>query len=179
MNTLRTSPSSPITARASRRRPLIGVLSLILIAVAVLSVGLRETDAQNATPASENTGVKTEVLGQMQSPVAPDRVLILQRRTFAPGSDSGAHPAQGPVVLYVNSGSVDFRVVEGAAIVTRAGSTTTETVMAGNQATLATGDEISYDAGVVHAVSNPTDQPAVTLESRLNPTQAMTPAKNG
>jgi mannose-6-phosphate isomerase-like protein (cupin superfamily) len=175
VNTSRTALSSLIALRAGHRRPLIGVLALILIAVTVLGAGLRQAGAQDATPTAANTGVKVDVLGKMQSSVAPDRVLILQRRTFAPGSDSGAHPAQGPVVLYVDSGSVVFSVVEGAAIVTRAGSTTTETITAGNQATLATGDEVSYDEGVVHEVSNPADQPAVTYESRLNPSETATP----
>jgi quercetin dioxygenase-like cupin family protein len=96
-------------------------------------------------------------------------VLLLARRTFAPGADSGAHPAPGPTVLYVDSGTVTFEVVEGAATVTRAGSQQTETVTAGNEAELATGDEVSYDQGVIHDVYNEGTVPAVTLEARLNP----------
>jgi quercetin dioxygenase-like cupin family protein len=150
-------------------------MALLLIASTLLVAGLRQVGAQNASPTAAGAAVKAEVLGQTQSAVAPDRVLILQRRTFPPGSASGAHPAPGPVVLYVDSGSVVFTVTEGEAIVTRAGSTTTETVAAGSQATLATGDEVSYDAGVVHDVSNPGSEQAVTLESRLNPAPTATP----
>src|SRR5262245_26258650 len=93
-----------------------------------------------ATPAATDASVITkEILGQGTSAVAPDRVLLLQRRTFAPGSDSGAHPAPGPTVLYVDSGSVEFAVNEGAALLTRHGATTSEPVTAGSKVNLGSG----------------------------------------
>jgi quercetin dioxygenase-like cupin family protein len=138
----------------------------IFVAVAALTVAVTAA----ATPA-----VSKEILGQGASAVAPDRVLLLQRRTFAPGSDSGAHPAPGPTVLYVDMGAVKFAVDKGAALLTRHGATTPEPVAAGDAVDLGLGDAVFYDAGVVHDVANPYDAPAVTLEARLNPAEA-TPA---
>jgi quercetin dioxygenase-like cupin family protein len=125
-----------------------------------------------ATAATDASAITKEVLGQGASAIAPDRVMLLQRRTFAPGSDSGAHPAPGPTVLYVDSGVVEFTVKEGAALVTRNGATTTESVAAGDEVDLAQGDAIFYDEGVVHDVSNTYADPAVTLEARFNPMEA-------
>jgi mannose-6-phosphate isomerase-like protein (cupin superfamily) len=159
------------TAPVSLRRFLLAV-ALLLVAGTVLATGSHLVGAQeNATPAP-GAGITKEMLGQGTSAVAPDRVLILQKRTFAPGADSGAHPAAGPVVLYVESGAVSFTVQDGAALVTRAGATTTEPVAAGSEVTLAAGDEVSYDQGVVHDVYNEGSVPAVTLEARLNPSTA-------
>ena len=128
-----------------------------------------------ATPPAADTAMITkEILGQGGSAVVPDRVLLLQRRTFAPGSDSGSHPAPGPTVLYVNSGEVEFTVAEGAALVTRQGASEQESIAAGDEVELYQGDAVVYDAGVVHDVANPGTGPAVTLEARLNPAEETT-----
>jgi quercetin dioxygenase-like cupin family protein len=145
------------------------VVTLACILINVVSHGVAGATTLLQTDAN---AVKKEVLGQGASAIAPDRVLLLQRRTFAPGSDSGAHPAPGPTVLYVDSGVVEFKVSEGAALVTRHGSTVSETVAAGDEVDLAQGDAIFYDQGVVHDVTNSYDAPAVTLEARLNPNEA-------
>src|SRR5690349_1053272 len=81
--------------------------------------GAAPVTAQASTPAA----VDKTVLGQGVSALDPNRVLLLQRRTFAPGSDSGAHPAPGPTVLYVDSGTIEFGVDKGAALLTRNGET--------------------------------------------------------
>lgn len=162
-----TSNLTAATLRARRRQFLLAVA--LLVAGMLLATGPRLAGAQATATPAPGAGVTKEVLGQGASAAAPDRVLLLQRRTFAPGADSGAHPAPGPVVLYVDSGTVTFEVEAGAALVTRAGSTTTETIAAGSEATLAQGDEVSYDQGVVHDVYNGGSVPAVTLEARLNP----------
>ncbi len=119
-----------------------------------------------ATPTAE---IAKEILGQGSSAVAPDRVLLLQRRTFAPGSDSGPHPAPGPTVLVVDSGAIEFRVSSGIAVVTRAGAAEPELAGEGDMVTVGEGDALFYDEGVVHQVVNRGTDPAVTLESRLNP----------
>ena len=65
----------------------------VAIAFAVTGT-VQHSLAGAATPqATDTTAITKEILGQGTSAVAPDRVLLLQRRTFAPGSDSGAHPA--------------------------------------------------------------------------------------
>jgi quercetin dioxygenase-like cupin family protein len=141
----------------------------VVIAFAVTGT-VQHSIAGAATPQTpSSTAIAKEILGQGASAVAPDRVLLLQRRTFAPGSDSGAHPAAGPTVLFVDSGTVEFAVDEGAALLTRRGATEPEPVAAGDEVDLEQGDAIFYDEGVVHDVTNAYDDPAVTLEARLNP----------
>jgi quercetin dioxygenase-like cupin family protein len=141
----------------------------VTIIVTVIGAAPR-TVAGAATPETAgSTTITKEILGQGGSAVAPDRVLLLQRRTFAPGSDSGAHPAPGPTVLFVDSGTVEFAVDKGAALLTRRGATEQEPVAAGDEVDLEQGDAVFYDEGVVHDVANVYDDPAVTLEARLNP----------
>jgi quercetin dioxygenase-like cupin family protein len=145
------------------------VVTLAFILIDVVPHGVAEATALLQTDAS---AVKKEVLGQGTSAISPDRVLLLQRRTFAPGSDSGAHPAPGPTVLYVDTGVVEFTVTDGAALLTRHGSTTSESVASGDTVDLGEGDAVFYDQGVVHDVANTAVDPAVTLESRFNPQEA-------
>lgn len=152
------------------RRILSVSLSVVFLGL-VLLTGPKLIAAQDATP-STPPGPEKQVLGSGVSAVAPDRTLLLQRRTFAPGSDSGAHPAPGPVVLTVESGSIVFEVQDGAALLTRAGASSQETIAAGTEATLQPGDSVFYDQGVVHELYNEGSEPAVTLEARLNPTDA-------
>lgn len=156
-----------------RRMIAIGSM-IVLVTAAVLASGPALMGAAQGTPASSD--IEKETLGQGQSAVAPGRVLLLARRTFAPRADSGAHPAPGPVVLFVESGAVEFTVVEGAAVVTRAGTSDQEAVPAGSETTLNAGDAVFYDQGVIHQVVNSGTEPAVTLESRLNPVDSATGA---
>src|SRR5215212_12071257 len=147
------------------------------VAIAFAVTGTVQHSIAGATPqTTDTTAVAKEILGQGGSAVAPDRVLLLQRRTFAPGSDSGAHPAPGPTVLFVDSGTVEFSVDEGAALLTRRGASEEEPVGAGDEVDLEQGDAVFYDEGVVHDVGNVYDDPAVTLEARLNPPEM--PAAN-
>jgi quercetin dioxygenase-like cupin family protein len=155
-----------------RRLLRIGTLMAVLGVTLVTGLGL--TAAQDATPPGAAGGVTTATLGRGTSAVAPDRDLILQQRTFAPGSDSGTHPAPGPVILAVSSGEVEFIVVDGAALLTRAGATTQESLAAGSETELYAGDFVFYDQGVVHQVKNDGTEPAVTIEARLNPSAAAT-----
>ncbi len=111
------------------------------------------------------------MLGRGGSAVVPDRELLLRRRTFAPRGSTVPNPADGPVVLAVESGSIGFTVVEGAAQLTRAAANgtpgPTEAVVAGTEAILTPGDAVFYDEGVVHVVRNTGDGVAVTVEARL------------
>jgi quercetin dioxygenase-like cupin family protein len=153
---------------ASRRSVLLLPAALLLASTLAVVAPRPARALEDATPVP-SAGIERERLGQGESAAAPGRVLLLARRTFAPGADSGAHPADGPVVLYVESGAVAFEVEDGAALVTRAGATSTETVAAGDEVTLNAGDEVFYDEGVVHDVYNEGSVPAVTIEARLNP----------
>jgi quercetin dioxygenase-like cupin family protein len=133
-------------------------------------IGLERVNAASPTP--DASGIEKQTLGQTQSAVAPGRTLLLAERIFAPGSDSGAHPAPGPAVLFVESGSVRFSVIDGVAIVTKAGTGEQQELNSGESVTLEEYDTVSYDEGVVHDVANPGTESATTIESRLNPTES-------
>jgi quercetin dioxygenase-like cupin family protein len=157
------------------RQHLTHFVTIAALAFVVAGAASHDVAGAATTQPTQATAIAKKILGQGASAVAPDRVLLLQERTFAPGSDSGAHPAPGPTVLYVNSGAVEFSVDKGAALVTRQGASNEETVSAGDQVDLGQGDAVFYDAGVVHDVANPNAAAAVTLEARLNPAEE-TPA---
>jgi quercetin dioxygenase-like cupin family protein len=154
------------------RRNLVATVTFVFIFGALVTFSLGAVAAQGmgstATPGPSGN-IKQETLGKEMSAVAPDKVLLLNRRTFAPGADSGAHAAAGPVGLFVESGEGDFTVVKGAALVTTAGAKDATTLAAGKEVALKEGDVVTYDAGVVHEVYNEGNVPAITLESRLNP----------
>jgi hypothetical protein len=153
------------------------VVALLLATATSLAAGPRLARAQDSATPDPSSGITVEMLGQESSAVAPDLVLLLNRRTLAPGADSGAHPAPGPVVLSVESGTVVFELKEGAALVTREGKTATEIVKSGSEVTLNKGDVVSDDEGVVHDVYSVGSAPALTSEARLNPSSSATAAK--
>ncbi len=131
--------------------------------------------AQSSTPAA-NPDVVRDVLGQIDSSIAPGRTLLLAERTFPAGSDSGFHPAPGPVVLYISSGTVVYSVQEGVALYTPAGSTEAQPILPGQSITVYAGDTVTYDEGVIHDLKNESSETAVTIEARLNPIETPTPA---
>jgi quercetin dioxygenase-like cupin family protein len=147
---------------------------LVGIAAFTFAVGIAAPHGVGAvaTPStSSQPAIGKEILGQGASAFAPDRVLLLQRRTFPGGSDSGAHPAPGPTVLFVDDGAVQFAVDQGTALLTRGGATASEPIAAGTRVELDKGDAVFYDQGVVHDVANPGPDAAITLEARLNPSE--------
>lgn len=145
-----------------------------LASLIVFGIGLANHNgpAQMTAHAAAPAAVDKVVLGQGISALDPSRVLLLQRRTFAPGSDSGAHPAPGPTVLSVDSGTIEFGVDKGAALLTRKGESEATGIAAGERVALEAGDAVFYDEGVVHDVANPNTEPGVTLEARFNPNGA-------
>lgn len=158
-------------------RYLVYLFALAAFALAGLGTLTHQLPGSSLPQAAAANAIDKAVLGQGASALAPDRVLLLQRRTFAPGSDSGAHPAPGPTVLYVDSGAVEFTVTEGAALLTRKDASETTGIAAGEHVSLQAGDSVFYDEGVVHDVANPNTDPGVTLEARFNPAEPQaTPA---
>jgi quercetin dioxygenase-like cupin family protein len=127
------------------------------------------------TPAA-NPDVARDVLGQIDSSISPGRTLLLAERTFPAGSDSGFHPAPGPVVLYISSGTVVYAVQEGVALYTPAGATEAQPILPGQSMTVYAGDTITYDEGVIHDLKNESSDTAITIEARLNPTETPAPA---
>ena len=61
---------------------------VVIAALAFMAAGISPHGvAGAATPAATDAApIGKEILGQGASAIAPDRVLLLQRRTFAPGS---------------------------------------------------------------------------------------------
>lgn len=150
-----------------RRTRLLGYMFILLLGAALSAIPA--IAGAQGHPASAATGIVQVTLGKDATAVAPGRTLLLNQRTFAPGADSGAHPAPGPVVLFVQDGYIGFTVVQGEATVTWGSAGKAEQVMAGSEVKLMPGDEVSYDQGVVHEVRNIGVTDAITIEARLNP----------
>lgn len=147
--------------------------TLATLIVFGISIAAHGGAAPATARASTPPAIDKAVLAQGISALDPNRILLLQRRTFAPGSDSGSHPAPGPTVLYVDSGTIEFGVEKGAALLTRKGETEAYGIEAGERMALEAGDAVFYDEGVVHDVANPNSDPGVTLEARFNANDEM------
>jgi quercetin dioxygenase-like cupin family protein len=158
-----------IGERITMRQYLGVFFTLVTLIVFGIGIATHSGAAPLTARAATQAAVDKAVLGQGVSALDPNRILLLQRRTFAPGSDSGAHPAPGPTVLYVDSGAIEFGVDTGAALLTRQGETGPTAIEAGERIALEAGDAVFYDEGVVHDVANPNADPGVTLEARFNP----------
>jgi quercetin dioxygenase-like cupin family protein len=153
-----------------------GVAMAIGFAILLALMLVPMMSAAQTSPPAANPDVVRDVLGQIDSSISPGRTLLLAERSFPAGSDSGFHPAPGPVVLYISSGTVVYSVQEGVALYTPAGSTETQPILPGQSMTVYAGDTVTYDEGVVHDLKNDSSDEAVTLEARLNPIETPAPA---
>jgi quercetin dioxygenase-like cupin family protein len=99
-----------------------------------------------------------------------DMDLMLLRITFAPGGGIGAHSHPGSLVLSIESGELEFELMEGEVTVQRATTDgtpgTVETMQPGDTVTLQPGDSLAEDE-LIHAANNTGDEPTVVLVSAL------------
>ena len=125
--------------------------------------------AQDATPAAE---VALEPLGHGLPAAAPGYELSLYRVALAPGAAVPPHTHPGASVLYVESGTVGFTLVEGEASLTRAGAAATpaaegEPLTIGTEVTLAAGDALFFPGEHGDSARNAGDGPAVVWLANL------------
>ena len=81
-----------------RRQVVLSAIAVapILLAGTGFAVGSRLVGAQESATPAPGEGVTKEVLGTEISALAPDRVLLLQRRTFAPWLHKWRSPGRRP-----------------------------------------------------------------------------------
>jgi quercetin dioxygenase-like cupin family protein len=146
------------------------ILTVVAIVVTVLLVtSASELAAHSATPApaTEGTPITDTSLGHGLPANAPGQVLTLERITLQPGAAFPVHVHPGAYVVVVDSGTLEFPILKGEAVVTRAGSTTTETIKAGTNIVLHAGDSLFEHEGVVHTARNASNEPVVILAASL------------
>lgn len=160
------------------RRPLIALISMLLLGVFLNSAPLA---AQDATPAVETAaitvaelapGVTAEVFAGVPSERAPGQTQYLARFVFQPGAEIFPHSHPGTTVLGVASGEFGWTLLAGTAHVVRgaaAGATgpTEDLIEPGTEVVLQAGDAIYYEDDVVHTARGAGDEPAVVLGTLL------------
>lgn len=148
------------------------VLAAGIILLALFTVTPALLSAQE--PHDPIAGVTGGPIGQGQPDIAPGHILSLRRVVFEQGGYVSTHHHSGPLVLYVESGALHYRVVEGEAEIFRgelfkAGAGTpvpSDRLGPGDEAVLEAGNWL-YEAGLVHSVRNEGSKPAVVWLSAL------------
>lgn len=144
------------------------VLTLAMIAVcALLATSAGQLAAHGGTPAADSSPIIDLSLGHGLPANAPGQVLTLERITLAPGAAFPVHVHPGAYVVTIESGTLEFPIMKGEAIVTRAGSTSPETVTTGTNIVLNAGDSLFEQEGVVHTARNAGKEPVVILAASL------------
>jgi quercetin dioxygenase-like cupin family protein len=141
--------------------------------------------AQNSTTSTDDPAVSqveltpgfiAEVFAGAPSDRAPDQTVYIARFTIQPGSDIFPHGHPGTTVLAVESGSLGWTLVEGAAYVVRGagtGGTAVDTVAEpGTEVILEVGDTIHYEHDVVHTMRSAGDETTVVLGTLILTTGA-------
>ncbi len=149
-------------ASGQSRRSVLKGLTATAVAGPLTAVGVGETTAQEATPATGPItgtdlapGVVAEVFAGAPSARAPGQTVYVARFTFQPGAEIFPHSHPGTTVDGVVSGSFGWTLLEGTAHVVRGAAsgapTSAEDLTApGTEVILEAGDAISYEEDVVH-----------------------------
>lgn len=139
----------------------------VITVCTLLATSAGRLSAHGGTPVADSAPITDTSLGHGLPTNAPGQVLTLERITLAPGAGFPVHVHPGAYVVMVESGTLEFPILKGEAIVTRAGSTSTETITAGNSIVLNAGDSLFEQEGVVHTARNAGKEPAVILAASL------------
>jgi len=147
----------------------LSVLVLSLVGALGVFTG-QSVPAQEATPAGEVPPLLIESLGSAPSPDAPGMLLVLLRATLAPGAGLPAHVHPGQLVIFVESGTAGYAIVDDAGQSGRGRigtPTATEVITPGSEVLLGPGEWIIEEPGIVHTARNGGDEPLVLLISGL------------
>jgi quercetin dioxygenase-like cupin family protein len=143
----------------------------VLLIVSLLSV------APGLLSAHQEADLPTDVQGVGGGPIAggipeaaSDHTLWLRKGVFEPGGYVGVHHHPGALIIYVESGSLYYIVLEGEVIVYRQPMAETpgptETYGPGEEFTLEAGDAW-FEQNVVHVTENRGTEDAVVWLSAL------------
>jgi quercetin dioxygenase-like cupin family protein len=155
-----------------RRLSLLVSIVVVVLAVSLLSARvIPGTAAQDATPAAQ---ASQEMLGLGLLTSVPGYELQLARVTFPPGSAVPPHTHPGGAVIYVESGSLGWTVLQGETRLLRAGAVSTpeaqgEVVAVDTEVILTAGDALFLPAAHGDDVRNAGDDTLVLLVANLYP----------
>ncbi len=128
-----------------RRLPIVVSIVVVVLAGSLLSARvIPGTAAQDATPAAQ---ASQQMLGLGQLTSVPGYELQLARVTFPPGSAVPPHTHPGGAVIYVESGTLGWTVLQGETRLLRAGAVATpeaqgEVVAVDTEVILSAGDAL-------------------------------------
>jgi quercetin dioxygenase-like cupin family protein len=155
-----------------RRLPIVVSIVVVVLAGSLLSARvIPGTAAQDATPAAQ---ASQQMLGHGLLTSVPGYELQLARVTFPPGSTVPPHTHPGGAVIYVESGSLGWTVLQGETRLLRAGAVATpeaqgELVAVDTEVILTAGDALFLPAAHGDDVRNAGDDTLVLLVANLYP----------
>lgn len=154
------------------RRILLVLVSIAgVFAMAGASMGVLSQSEQAAESATPVAAPHVVVLGSV-TPDGVDQELVLARVELPPGDDGQSHAHSGTRILYVESGTVRYRLEAGEAWLLRgATGSDRQQLQADPNAwvELGPGDRITESTGASHEYENGGDEPAVVLLWGLYP----------
>jgi quercetin dioxygenase-like cupin family protein len=146
-------------------------LSLVALLMAMaISGSVVHAQMDHSMPPG-STGITPQPLGSGLPSSAPGLAMGLVRLTYAPGATLNSHTHPGASILYIESGTLTYTLIEGTATVTRASADPASPPVAEPFAAgvieLSAGDSLFEDADVIHTANNAGEEPAVVLIANL------------
>jgi quercetin dioxygenase-like cupin family protein len=143
---------------------------VVLLMAMAISGSLVHAQMDHSMPPG-STGITPQPLGGGLPSTAPGLAMGLVRLTYEPGATLNSHTHPGASILYIESGTLTYTLIEGTATITRspadpATPPVTEPLAAG-AIELHAGDSLFEDADVIHTANNAGDEPAVVLIANL------------
>jgi quercetin dioxygenase-like cupin family protein len=125
---------------------------------------------QEVTMPPGSNGITPQALGSGTPSIMPGYAMGLVRLTYEPGATLNAHTHPGASILFIESGTLTYTLVEGTATITHppTGMATpgampaAEPVSAGD-IVLNVGDSLFEDADVIHVARNDGAEPTLVL----------------
>jgi quercetin dioxygenase-like cupin family protein len=160
--------------RLQSRRAVLAGLGVASLGFALAGAGNPASARQDMAMPPGSNGITPQPLGGGMPSIAPGYAMGLIRLTFEPGATLNEHTHPGVSILFIESGTLTYTLVEGTATVTRAATgmatpgvaPVSEPVPAGD-IVLEVGDSLFEDADVIHTAQNNGAEPALVLIANL------------
>lgn len=142
------------------------IIALVVLALVLPGTVMLASASNQATPEATPAAVVREVVNEGEPEAAPGEVLQLVRYTIPPNIKLPTHIHPGMQVNVVESGTLNYTVVDGRIEITRADGTE-EVLTSGQSTTFEAGDRFTEPQGMVHFGENRTDEPIVLMTASL------------
>jgi quercetin dioxygenase-like cupin family protein len=148
---------------------------IIIVAAALALVFIACDGGEDDVPTGTEQAtaeVSRQVLQSGSSDAAPGQRLELTRVVIPSGKEIAPHTHPGPQLALIEEGTLTYSVLSGEVQVTRSGSSTAETIAAGQTTDIEPGDSLAEGPGMVHTAKNAGLGPVVITISALFPVGA-------